>query len=141
MYNVDPNLIYAVIKQESKFNETAISKSKAKGLMQILDSTSKDMAKNIDSIDENDINLFDPYTNILIGTKYLSYLISYYNGNYYLAIAAYNAGLGKVNSWIKEDIKKYTNHYNLLEIIEYDETKVYVINVIKNYEYYTKLYN
>ena len=140
-YGVDPNLVYAIIKQESKFSEVAISKSKAKGLMQILDSTAKDMSKYIEEIDSKNIDLFDPKTNIFIGTKYISYLLNHFKGNYYLTVAAYNAGLGKVESWVNKDYTKYTELSDFIDSIEYNETKTYVTNVFNYYKYYTLLYN
>ena len=141
IYRVDPNLIYAVIKQESKFNKNAVSKSSAKGLMQIMDSTAQDVVNNIASIDVSSYDLYDPYTNILIGTKYLSYLINYYDGNYYLALTAYNAGLGKVDIWTNSSYNNYSTYSSLINVIEYEETRGYLTSVIKNYSYYTKLYN
>jgi len=138
IYNVDPNLIYAVIKQESKFNKNAVSKSGAKGLMQIMDSTAKDMVKNIDSIDKNSYDIYDAYTNIFIGTKYLSYLISHFDGNYYLAIAAYNAGMGNVDGWIEEGIIK--DDGSDIENIPYKETNNYVRKIMRDYKIYKDLY-
>lgn len=139
-FGVDPNLVYAVIKQESKFNKTAVSKSEAKGLMQIMDDTTKDMVKDIDTIDEKNYNIYDPYTNIFIGTKYISYLIKHYEGNYYLAIAAYNAGLGKVDSWLDKPHSEYTDYTMVMDLIEYAETKNYLTAVITNYNNYIRLY-
>ncbi len=141
IYNVDPNLIYAVIKQESNFNKNAVSSSNAKGLMQIMDPTSKQMAKKIDTIDDKNYDIFDPYTNIHIGAKYLSYLIKYFDGNYYLAIIAYNAGMGRVDTWVEAEYNEYTDYTKLLENIEYNETKTYFEKVLRNYNIYTKLYN
>ncbi len=141
IYNVDPNLIYAVIKQESNFNKDAVSSSDAKGLMQIMDPTSKQMARKIDTVDDKSYDIFDPYTNIHIGTKYLSYLIKYFDGNYYLAIIAYNAGMGRVDTWLEAEYNEYTDYTKLLENIEYSETKMYFEKVLNNYNLYTKLYN
>ncbi len=141
IYNVDPNLIYAVIKQESNFNKNAVSGAGAKGLMQIMDPTSKQMAKRIDSIDDKNYDVFEPYTNIHIGTKYLSYLIKYFDGNYYLAIIAYNAGMGRVDTWLDAEYNEYTDYTKLLENIEYNETKTYFEKVLNYYNIYTKLYN
>ena len=141
IYNVDPNLIYAVIKQESNFNKDAVSSAGAKGLMQIIDPTAKQMARRIDSIDDKNYDVFDPYTNIHIGTKYLSYLIKYFDGNYYLAIIAYNAGLGRVDTWLEAEYNEYTDYTKLLENIKYNETKTYFEKVLNYYNIYTKLYN
>lgn len=141
IYNVDPNLIYAVIKQESNFNKDAVSSAGAKGLMQIIDPTSKQMARKIDTIDDKNYDVFDPYTNIHIGTKYLSYLIKYFDGNYYLAIIAYNAGMGRVDIWLEAEYNEYTDYAKLLENIKYNETKTYFEKVLNYYNIYTKLYN
>lgn len=141
IYNVDPNLIYAVIKRESSFNKDAVSSVGAKGLMQIIDPTSKQMARKIDTIDDKNYDVFDPYTNIHIGTKYLSYLIKYFDGNYYLAIIAYNAGMGRVDTWLEAEYNEYTDYTKLLENIKYNETKTYFEKVLNYYNIYTKLYN
>lgn len=139
-YNVDPNLIYAMIKQESSFKQNATSKSGAKGLMQLMESTANEFASRIPSINENNYDIYDPYNNIHIGTKYMSYLINYFDGNYYLAIIAYNTGLGRITDWIKDDPKQYDDISSIMEKIKYKETKNYLIKVIEYYEYYTKLY-
>lgn len=141
IYNVDPNLIYAIIKQESKFNKEAVSHSGAKGLMQLMDTTAQEMAENINGIDKNNLDIYDPYTNIFLGTKYISYLIKYFEGNYYLAITAYNAGMGKIEEWLDREYIEYITFSDVYECIEYMETKNYLTGVIKNYDYYTKLYN
>lgn len=141
IYNVDPNLVYAIIKKESKFNLNATSHSGAKGLMQIMDATARDTVKKIDSIPNVDYNIYDSYTNIFIGTKYISYLINHFDGNYYLAIAAYNAGMGNVKSWLVKDYIEYTTFNSVYDSIQYSETKEYLTDVINNYNWYTKLYN
>ena len=141
IYNIDPNLIYAVIKQESNFIKNAVSYSNAKGLMQIMDPTSKQMARKIDTIDDKNYDVFDPYTNIHMGVKYLSYLIKYFDGNYYLAIIAYNAGMGRVDTWLEAEYNEYTDYSKLLDNIQYDETKIYFEKVLNYYNIYTKLYD
>ena len=105
-----------------------------------MDSTAKDMARSINTIDTNDYNIFDPYTNIFIGTKYISYLINYFDGNYYLAITAYNAGMGKIEEWLDKPYTEYTDFSSLYKCIKYKETRNYLDNVINNYNFYTKLY-
>ena len=98
-YNVDENLIFALIKSESNFNPKAISNSKAVGLMQLMEETAKEIAKK-NNIELNEKNtkeeLFDVYKNIEIGTCYLSILMDRYK-NKEVALAAYNAGIGTVD--------------------------------------------
>lgn len=89
-YGVNENIIKSVILTESAAKENAISKAKAKGLMQLMDFTAKDMGVK---------NVWDPRENIMGGTKYLSQLIEKYNGNLEFALAAYNAGPGNVNKY------------------------------------------
>lgn len=140
LYNTDPNLIYAVIKQESKFNPDALSKSGAKGLMQIMKTTADDMARNVNIIDINNYDIYEPYTNIFLGTKYISYLINHFDGNYYLAIVAYNAGMGKVEGWLDKPYIEYSDFSSVYNCIQYNETKTYLQNVMNYYNTYTKLY-
>lgn len=137
-YNVDPYLIYAIIKQESKFNKNAVSKASAKGLMQIMTKTADEMASQITMIDKNNYDILDPNINIELGTKYISMLISKYSGNYHIALAAYNAGMGTIDKWFT---KPYDNYIDVVKEIKYTETKTYVTNVVKYYNYYKKIYN
>lgn len=141
LYNVDPYLIFAIIKQESKFNEKAISKSNAKGLMQLLDSTASEIVKGINTIDNTDYNLFDAYTNINIGTKYFSNLLLKYEGNIYISLAAYNAGMGNISTWFDLENKTYNTIEDILLDIQFNETKTYVKNIIKYYNIYKTIYN
>lgn len=139
-YSVDPYLVYAIIKQESGFNPDACSRAQAKGLMQIVDSTAYECATDIYTIDQNNYNIYDPYTNITIGTYYLSTLISRYDGNIYIALAAYNAGIGNVNEWFAESYNTYDTYIKVVQNIQFEETKTYVSNVIKYYHAYVGLY-
>lgn len=133
-YGVDKNLIYAVIKQESNFNQEAMSQKGAKGLMQIMNDTADEIAEELGF---SGMNLYNPEININIGTKYLADLIEKYE-NPKLAIAAYNAGFGNVDKWISQGIIKEDG--SNLEEIPYRETEMYLRRVMKNYEMYNKLY-
>lgn len=137
-YNVDPLLIFSIIKAESNFDKDAKSASKAKGLMQIMDSTAIEIANKIDEpiLDET---LFDPEKNIMIGTKYYSELLDLYNGNMLLALTAYNAGIGNVTNWITSGI--IDENGSNIENIPYKETNMYVRKIIRNYKIYQQLEN
>ncbi len=140
-YLIDPYLILSIIKAESNFNENAISGKEAYGLMQILFSTASDVNNEIDVVENLDKNnICIPKNNITLGTKYLNNLIKRYNGNYYLAICAYNAGFGTVDKWITSDIISDNFNFNDINNIPYKETKYYLKNVINNYKMYKILY-
>jgi len=89
-------LIKAVIKQESGGKKNAVSKKGARGLMQIMPGTAKEIARELGV---EDYDLADPDTNILFGTHYLKKMLRLFDGDAELALAAYNAGPGKVKEW------------------------------------------
>lgn len=133
--NIEKELIYAMIKAESHFKEEAISNKEAIGLMQILESTAQEVAEELE-IEVTKEEIIKPETNIALGTKYLSKLIEKY-GDTKLAIAAYNAGIGNVDSWIeKEIIKKDGSN---IENIPFKETNNYVRKILRDYEIYKKI--
>ena len=133
--NIEKELIYAMIKAESHFQQNAISNKEAIGLMQILESTAQEVAKELE-IEVTKEEIINPETNIALGTKYLSELMEKY-GNAKLAIVAYNAGIGNVDSWIeKGTIKKDGSN---IENIPFKETNNYVRKILRDYEIYKKI--
>jgi len=135
-YVVDKYLIYACIKAESNFNEKAESKKGAKGLMQLMDSTGQEIAKGLNMTIDND-DLFEPEINIKLGTKYVSRMLQKYE-NTELALAAYNAGSGNVDSWINSG--KIKADGSDAENIPFKETNNYVRKILKDYRIYKELY-
>lgn len=137
-YNMDKYMVYAIIKAESNFKENAKSSSNAIGLMQIMETTAIETANKMD-LEVTEEELFKPETNIKIGLKYFTYLLNHYNNNYPLAIIAYNAGMGNVDSWIKNGTIKEDG--TDIENVPYKETNNYVRKILRDYEIYKGLYN
>ena len=138
-YNVDPLIVFSIIKAESNFKEKAKSSSGAKGLMQLMEATANEIADKIDEPLVEEESLLEPEKNIMIGTKYYSELLKNFDGNMLLAITAYNAGMGNVNQWIRDGIIKADG--SDIENIPYKETNMYVRKIVNNYKMYQKIYN
>lgn len=134
-YNVDERLVYAIIKEESNFNKDISSKRNAIGLMQLVQSTADEIGNDIGI--EN-INLKNPEINIQIGTKYLSNLLKKYDGNVKMAVIAYNAGIGNVDKWIKEN--RINKDGSNLEEVPFKETNMYLRKVMRTYKIYKRMY-
>lgn len=136
--NIDPLLTFAIIRAESNFNRNIKSRSGAIGLMQLMESTALEEAEEVNEEIVVTESLYNPEINIKIGTKYYSKLIKKYNNNMLLALAAYNAGIGNVDSWIKQGIIKEDG--TDIENIPFKETNNYVRKIVRDYKIYQKLY-
>lgn len=136
--DLDPLLVFAIIKAESNFDEDVISNSGAVGLMQLMESTAQEMADDLAIEIPTKESLFDPELNIQIGTYYFAYLLGIYEGNIYLALTAYNAGIGNVNTWIEEGTIREDG--SDIENIPYKETNNYVRKIVRDYRIYQDLY-
>ncbi|WP_346937194.1 lytic transglycosylase domain-containing protein [Clostridium sp.] len=139
MYNVDPNLVAAVINTESKFVVDASSSKGAIGLMQIMPDTGKWIAEKLELTNFKEEIIADPEMNIRMGTWYLKKLSNDFNGDYILILAAYNGGPGNVTKWLEDE--KYSSDGENLHKIPFKETKSYVQRVRFNHKIYRYLYN
>lgn len=136
--NINAFIILSLMREESHFNPEAVSSSNAMGLMQLLPRTAKDIAnwKNLGKL-KNNKDLFIPEVNIKLGSAYLKYTRDTL-GKMVYAVAAYNAGPGALQKWIKE---KDTSDIDVfVENIPYEQTKNYVKKVYRSYWCYSRLY-
>ncbi len=136
---IDPYLILALIRQESLFDPRARSSAAALGLMQLLPSTAKRVAKEIGMDMPSSDKLYEPEVNLALGTQYLKDLLERYSNNWFKAIAAYNAGEAAVDRWQKEIVTDDIEEF--VERIPYVETRGYVKLVMRNHRIYKKLYD
>lgn len=140
---VDPYLTLAVIREESRFNPKALSRSRAHGLMQIIPSTGRLIAKDLGISPFNRKYMFNVETNIMMGTYYLKEMIDSFQGNIFLALAGYNGGSGRVKKWVNNWYNGDMKNLDIDEFIEYIpllETRKYVQKVMGSYYEYKRVY-
>ena len=136
-YELDPLLVYSIIKAESNFKSTAKSNSGAIGLMQVMLLTAQEIAYKLDIGDITEEKLYNPEINIRIGTTYFKSLLEKYN-NYNLALIAYNAGMGNLDNWLEQGI--IDDQGENIDNIPFSETKNYVKKILQNYQVYKEIY-
>ncbi len=135
--HLDPALIAAVIYAESKF-EPRPSPAGAQGLMQILPATAYFLAHRSGGTAFTASDLATPRVNIAYGSYYLRYLLDHYSGNELLAVAAYNGGLGNVDSWVAR--AGAAGHELTADAIPFPETREYVSRVLSAQQAYRARY-
>lgn len=133
-YGIEPALVFAIVNTESGFDAQAVSAKGAAGLMQILPSTGRYIAdrRGIGAYD-----LFEPTVNLDFGCYYWRYLSERFGGLTERA-AAYNAGEGTVQNWLKN--AEYSADGERLDVIPYSETETYVKKIFESLKRYRKLY-
>jgi soluble lytic murein transglycosylase len=135
--DVDPNLIAAVIYEESRFRDQT-SHAGARGLMQITPATARFIARNSGGAAFTQRDLATAQINIAYGTYYLRYLLRRYDGNQELAIAAYNAGETNVDRWVRR--AGGPDAFDKVDDIPFPETRAYVKNVLRSERSYEQHY-
>lgn len=138
-YDLDPNLVAAIIMVESGFRREAVSSKEARGLMQITPDTGRWIADKMDFEAFDKDMLFDPGMNIEFGCWYINNLRQQFGEDITLILAAYNGGRGNVVKWLNN--RKYSNDGITLQQIPYAETRNFVEKVSKYYVKYKELYN
>ncbi|MDR4481151.1 MAG: transglycosylase SLT domain-containing protein [Nitrospira sp.] len=136
---VDPYLAAAIIREESQYDEKAVSVVGAVGLMQLMPVTANAVAQRYGFPTVGREELFDQETNIRLGVRYLGQLLDQYGGNVAHAVAAYNAGPIAVNNWIAMHRGREQDEF--VELIPYQETRLYVKRVLRSYGEYRRLHN
>jgi soluble lytic murein transglycosylase len=137
--SIDKAAVYAVARQESRFQVNAISSSGARGLMQLMPGTAEDTAKKIGLAYSPARLTSDPAYNTMLGSSYLGDQLARYDGSLLLAAAAYNAGPGNANKWIKafgDPRAEAIDPIVWVEMIPFQETRKYVQRVLGNYLVY-----
>jgi soluble lytic murein transglycosylase len=136
---LDKAWVYGLIRQESRFIMDAQSHAGASGLMQVMPSTARWVAKKIGLTDYMSDAITDVRTNILLGTNYMNMVLGNMDGSQVLATAAYNAGPGRLRSW-RATLDKPMESAVFIESIPFVETRTYVKNVMSNATYYAALF-
>jgi soluble lytic murein transglycosylase len=136
-FNLDPLLIWAVMREESRFDPEAVSWVGARGLMQIMPATQTGIAEQLgENITPGDA--FTPQSNIRMGASYLRSMLDYFSGDLELAIMAYNGGAASVESWQKDPM--VSDRDDLLRWVGFGETREYLERVLLSYRIYRELY-
>ncbi|MCK9605717.1 MAG: transglycosylase SLT domain-containing protein [Methylomonas sp.] len=125
---LDPALVFALIRQESAFDEFAGSPAGAIGLMQVMPKTAKQIAGELNQNWHNDFNLLNPDINIRYGSYYFKKVLDQFDGHFVLAAAAYNAGANRIKQWLPKNQSLPADIW--IETIPYKETRGYVSSVL-----------
>jgi len=135
---LDPYLVASLIRQESEFNALALSRANAVGLMQLLPTTGKTVAKQVKLKGYSAPQLYTPAVNLELGTRYFKEMVDKYNGQFEYALAAYNAGTDRVGDWLGQG--HYRDPQEFVESIPFTETREYVQAILRNANVYRQLY-
>jgi peptidoglycan lytic transglycosylase len=136
---VDPAVAYSIARQESAFNPRAVSSANAQGLMQVLPTTAKLVAKKNGVAFDQKRLLNDPVYNVQIGAAELGNALESYRGSYILTFASYNAGPGRVREWIGRYGDPRDPHIDPIDWVEripFSETRNYVQRILENMQVY-----
>ncbi len=135
--------VHAITRQESQFAMNAVSHAGARGLMQLMPGTAREQAGKMGLEYDSQAVFNDAGYNMLLGDGYFRRMLEYYNGSYPLAVAAYNAGPGNVNKWLRANGDPRNGSVDWIDWIEkipLSETRNYVQRVLENAVVYEAMY-
>ncbi len=138
-YSMDPNLVWAIIRQESRYDPNVVSPAGALGLMQVTPEAAGHSPKSGKIPTKAITEILAPAKNLAIGTKILAKNLSSFKGNLVYAVAAYNADIKKVREWVRKNGKMKQDEF--IETIPYLETRLYVKKVLAGYGAYSRLHH
>jgi soluble lytic murein transglycosylase len=133
-----PHLVYAMIRAESGFDDTAVSRAGAVGLMQLMPGTGRDVARRLDLPDDFGEDLFSPEINLAFGIWYASFLFGKCSDDPFMMLAAYNAGLANARRWFRQPEDQTVPR--VVDGITYKETRNYVKKIVESSHVYRNLY-
>jgi soluble lytic murein transglycosylase len=136
--NLDPHILAGLVRQESEFNPKVISRANAYGLTQIVPSTGRQLARQAGIRPFRTNMLFQPTTNLQLGTRYLRSLLDRWEGKWEETLAAYNAGASRVQEWLTW--ASYQEPAEFVETIPFTQTRDYVQSVLRNAAAYRRIY-
>lgn len=136
-YDLDPYMVFALIRTESSFDPSAVSSAGAIGLAQIMPDTGQWLADKMQLELYSEEMLYIPTTNIEISCYYIDLLVGRF-GDTDTALAAYNAGIGNVSAWLEDS--QYSDDGITLKYIPFDETRDYVERINSAMGYYMEIY-
>jgi len=138
-HKLDRWLAHAVILEESHYTVRARSSANARGLMQLIPPTARQVNRHR-SLRFKPLRLYDATQNLSLGCVHLAALMRQFDGNRALAAAAYNAGAGAAARWLKESGKKTPSPFRLLRHVDYEQTEHYIVKVLASRHRYRRTY-
>ncbi len=137
-FGADPTLVLSIMREESRFNPRAKSVAAARGLLQFIITTARDIGEAIGLVNVSAEDLYDPAVIIRLGAKYISQLEQRFGGDHYMTAGAYNAGPNQVALWARLAPAQGDDWF--MSAINFDETKDYVRKVMNSYRRYGEIY-
>jgi soluble lytic murein transglycosylase len=136
--DLDPHMVAGLVRQESEFNPKVISHKNAYGLTQLIPSTGRELARKAGIRGFSASMLFQPATNLRLGTAYLRSLLNQWDGKWEQTLASYNAGKSRVLNWMTWG--NFREPAEFVETIPFIETREYVQSVFRNAAAYRRIY-